>query len=194
MAYSESLAALARSAEAHGIALSVETPDGERSTVETIFGDALAAAIDEAGYPGGLEVPLSAEDLYLYPLAELEQRQIGYRTDANSGGRAPGWDQERYVIADWAANPVSIGRDGGLAYSVHGRGTWDYRPIAPDLGAFLSVLARWIDYYRGERGGKILDDDFEVLPEVARQVRQDVMEGLSEREADNFSDFLLGTI
>src|SRR6201999_3724592 len=103
MGYADSLAALVRSAKVHGVPVSLEKPGGdERGILIAIFGGALAEAIETAGYPGGIEIPLSTEELYLYPLAELEQRQAGYRTDARTGQASSGWDENRYVIADWA--------------------------------------------------------------------------------------------
>jgi hypothetical protein len=195
MTYTQALTALVRSAGTHDISAPLEALDnGERKIVAAIFGDTLAGEIADAGYPGGIEIPVSAEDLYLYPLAELEQRQAGYRTDGRTGEASPGWDESRYVIADWAANPVSIGRDGALAYSIHGRGSWHYHPIAPDLNAFLTALAHWIEYYQGERSGQILDADFEVAPEVTGDVLHKVVGNLPETEAKNFTDFLLGTV
>ncbi len=56
------------------------------------------------------------------------------------------------------------------------------------------MLARWIGYCSSDRSRKILDADFEVMPEVAGEVRQKVVNGLSETEAKNFSDFLLGIV
>jgi hypothetical protein len=195
MTYAESLATLVRTAQAHGVAVEIEQPGGDdRALLDAVFGASLAGEIADAGYPGGIEVPFAAEDFYLYPLAELEQRQAGYRTDARTGEASPDWDADRHVIGDWAANPVSIGGDGALAYAMHGRGGWEYRPIAPDLAAFLDVLARWIEYYRGARGGKILDADYEVAPEVRGEVDNQVTTGLPEAEAGNFADFLLGTV
>jgi hypothetical protein len=195
MTYAQGLTALIQSALTHDISVTLETPgDGERKIVATIFGDALAGELADGGYPGGIEIPLSAEDLYLYPLAELEQRQAGYRTDGRTGEASPGWDESRYVIADWAANPVSIGRDGALAYSIHGRGSWHYHPIAPDFDSFLTALAHWIDYHRGERSGQILDADFEVAPEIAGEVLHKVVGNLPETEAKNLTDLLLGTV
>jgi hypothetical protein len=195
MAYAHSLAALVQSAESHGILVSLEAPgDGEREILATIFGSALAKEIANAGYPGGIEIPTAAEDLYLYSLAELEQRQVGYRTDGRTAEASADWSKSRYVIADWTANPVSISRDGGLAYSTHGRGAWVYNPIAPDFGAFLRGLSHWIDYYCGERSGNILGADFEVAPEVAGDVLRKMAGVLPETEARNLTNFLLGTV
>jgi hypothetical protein len=195
MAYAQSLTALLRSAGNHDILVSLETPgDSEREILATIFGDALAKEIADAGYPGGIEIPLPAEDLYLYPLAELEQRQAGYRTDGRTGEASPGWDKSRYVIGDWAANPLSIGRDGGLAYSIHGQKTWVYSPIASNFSACLTALTHWIDYYCGERSGKILGTDFEVAPEITGEVLRKMGGNLPETEAQNLTDFLLGTV
>ncbi|OZI34260.1 hypothetical protein CAL29_12010 [Bordetella genomosp. 10] len=89
---------------------------------------------------------------------------------------------------------MSISHDGGLACSMHGQGAWRYNVVAPDLGAFLAALARWIDYYRGERSGRILDADFEVAPGIADEVLHKVCGGLPETEARNLADFLLGTV
>lgn len=194
MVYAKSLTELVRSAGGHGIPVSLESAGaGRRDIVAAVFGDALADEITDAGYPGGIEIPLAVEDLYIYPLDELQQRQVGYRSDGRTGMVCAGWDADRHVIADWAANPVSIDSGGGLAYSMHGRGEWIYFPIAPDLAAFLSALARWIDYCRGERAGRILDDDFELLPDITCEVLQRLSRDLSDVEAANFTRFLLGS-
>jgi hypothetical protein len=191
MAYAESLDALLRSTAAQNIPFKPEKLGGEESAaLDAVFGPTLARAIMDASYPGGLEAPVSAEELYLYPFAEIAQRQAGYRT----GTPSPDWDDGRYVIADWAANPVSIGSDGAIAYSIHGRDHWDHRPIAPDFAVFLDMLARWIDYFIGTREGGIFVADFDLAPEVPAEVRKHVLRGLLEAEAENFADLLLGTV
>ena len=114
------------------------------------------------------------EELYLYSLDELAGLQAGYRYDARTGEVSADWDASHYVIADWTANPISIGADGAIHYTCHGQGNWAYALIAPDLPGFFNLLAAWLRYFIVERGGNLFDDNFEV-DEATRDTVRDMI-------------------
>lgn len=117
MSYAEAIAEFVQAAAAAGIAVELGDPEGaEAELCATVLGDQLAAEIVATGYPGGCEIPWVAEELYIYSLTELRERQAGYRTDARTGVDQDDWDADRWVIADWTADPVSINGTGVIAY------------------------------------------------------------------------------
>lgn len=160
MTYTEAAQDLVRAGEEAGVPIALAPPG--QAVDRVIFGDALAREIEAAGYPAGAELPWVVEELYLYSLDELAGRQAGYRHDASTGEASADWDASHYVIADWTANPISIGVDGAIHYARHGQGNWTYALIAPDLPAFFNLLAAWLRYFIVERGGNLFNDNFEI--------------------------------
>lgn len=186
---------LVRAAREADVAISLAPPDGEAAAfAATVFGPTLAAEIARLGYPEPVELPWIAEEFNLYGLDELSERQAGYRTNARTGEPSEAWDMDRFVIADWAANPISIGPDGAIAYSRHGQGAWTYVRIARDLPAFLSLLAAWLRFFLAERGGELFDDNFEIADEIREAVRRDVLVDLDADDRDAALKFLLGEL
>ncbi len=196
MSYADALGELVRAAGEANIAVAPEKPHSDTAQFcETVFGSALAAEIAQLGYPKRVKVPWIVETLYLYGLDELSDQQAGYRFDARDGSPEVEWDADRFVIAAWTGNPVSIGQDGSICYSFHGAGTWTYTRIAPDLPAFLSLLAAWIRYFVAEHGGDLFDeddDDLEISQEMRAEIRRDVLGAAPEADRDAALAFLLG--
>lgn len=196
MSYADALADLIGAASETGIAIVLEKPQGDAARLcQTVFGPALAAEITQLGYPKTFDMPWIVEDLYFYGLDELSDRQAGYRFHGITGERIDAWPADRFVIAAWTGNPVSIGQDGSICYSFHGAGTWTYTRIAPDLPAFLSLLAAWIRYFVAEHGGDLFDeddDDLEISEEMRAEIRRDVLGAVPEADRDAALVFLLG--
>jgi hypothetical protein len=196
MSYADALADLIGAASETDLAIAPEKPEGEAARLcETVFGPTLAAEITQLGYPKTFDMPWVAEDLYFYGLDELSVRQAGYRFHGITGERIDAWPADRFVIAAWTGNPVSIGQDGSICYSFHGAGTWTYTRIAPDLPAFLSLLAAWIRYFVAEHGGDLFDeddDDLEISEEMRAEIRRDVLGAAQEADRDAALAFLLG--
>ncbi|WP_454719086.1 hypothetical protein [Caulobacter segnis] len=131
----------------------MERPEGDVARFcETVFVPPIAAEIARLGYPKRVEIPWIVETFYLYGLDDLSDRQGGYRFNGHTGVPSTSWDPDRFVIADWAADPVTVGSDGSVCYSVHGAGSWTYTRIAADLPAFLQLLATWIRYFVADHG------------------------------------------
>ena len=193
MTYEEAVQELVRAADDAGSPLILETPDGDVQSRPDIFGDALAGDIRKIGYPAEADMAWVAEDLTLFGLADLEDQQAGYRTDARNGQVSSGWDQDRYVIASWTANPISLGKDGAISYSRHGQGSWTYQRIAADLPQFFALLAAWLRYFAVERGGSIMDPDFEV-DEDGRTQALDIARQIAVDDAEKAARFLLGEL
>lgn len=169
MTYPEAVQDLVRAGAGAGVPIALAPPG--QAVDRDIFGDALAQKIEATGYPAGAELPWVVEELYLYSLEELAERQAGYRYDAATGEASTGWDASHYVIADWTANLISIGTDGAIHYARHGQGNWTYAPIAPDLPGFFNLLAACLRYFIVERGGDLFDDDFEINDATRNMVR-----------------------
>ena len=192
MSYPEAVDALVRSAAASGIEISLKPPQGEVSVFcEQVFGKPLAATIAGHGYPDGAELPWIVEDLYVYGLDELAERQAGYRTDASKSTPSAGWDITQFVIADWAANPVTIGQDGVVRHARHGMGAWTYTRIVADLPAFFVLLAAWLDYMR-DKADALYDDNFEVADTIRAEIRSKVLFMVDDADRDAACRFLLG--
>jgi hypothetical protein len=194
LTYSEAVRDLVQAGEEADAPIDLETPEPGEQFHRTVFGDALSDEIEAAGYPGGAELPWTVEDLYLYGLYELEEQQAGYRQDANTGAPSGGWESDRYVIADWAANPVSIAADGTISYARHGEGSWTHHRIAADLPSFFEMLARWLRYFVVEHSGSLFDENFEIAAEAREQVRRVVLQGIDAEMRDAAARFLLGEI
>ncbi|MDR7116594.1 hypothetical protein [Caulobacter sp. BE254] len=192
MSYADALADLIGAASETGIAIVLEKPQGDAARLcQTVFGPALAAEITQLGYPKTFDMPWIVEDLYFDGLDELSDRQAGYRFDGISGERIDAWPADRFVIADWAADPITVGPDGSVCYSVHGVGSWTYTRIAADLPAFLHLLATWIRYFVAEHGANLYDENSEVPEEIRAEIRRDVLGAVPEADKDAVLSFLL---
>jgi hypothetical protein len=190
MTYAEAAQNLVRAGAEAGVAITLPRPD--QAVDRAIFGDALAREIEAAGYPAGAELPCIVEELYFYPLNEVAGRQAGYRYDARTGEASADWDASHHVIADWAANPISIGADGAIHYARHGEGDWTYAPIAPDLSDFFDLLAAWLRYFMVERGGNLFDDDFSIDAATRDAVRDMIRKTTGLDDSDAALALLLG--
>lgn len=193
MTYSTARDELAAAADRHGLAYSIDRPvdDAAAALARDVFGPELAGTIASEGHLGGLEVPWTVEELYLYRLDEIETRQAGYRTDARTGAVSPDWDPGKWAIADWAANPVSIDRDGSIWYARHGMGSWTYKQVADDLERFTRALARWVELFVGG-DGDIFDEDDEIDPDKLRKIEETVLADLSPDSRAGFVAMLNG--
>jgi hypothetical protein len=194
VSYPDAVDALIRSAAASGVVASQNTPQGELAECcERVFGTTLANQIATHGYPDELELPWVAEELYVYGLNELSARQAGYRADARDGSPSADWDMAHFVIADWAANPITIAQDATVSYARHGVGAWIYCRIAPDLPTFFLLLAAWLDFLR-DNGGNLYDDNFEIPDKVRADIRLRVAGVLDEPDRDAACRFVLGEL
>ncbi|MBW8858373.1 MAG: hypothetical protein JF570_01180 [Caulobacter sp.] len=192
MSYADALADLIGAASETDLAIAPEKPEGEAARLcETVFGPALAAEIIQLGYPKTFDMPWIVEDLYFYGLDELSDRQAGYRFHGITGERIDAWPADRFVIAAWTADPVTVGPDGSVCYSVHGIGSWTYTRIAADLPAFLHLLATWIRYFVAEHGANLYDENSEVPEEIRAEIRRDVLGAVPEADKDAVLSFLL---
>jgi hypothetical protein len=193
--YADAVDDLVRAAGEADVAISLEQPQREvLAFAETVFGPAIAAEIAKLGYPEPAELPWIVEELYLYGLEELSDRQAGYRTDARTGEASAGWDKDRFVIADWTANPISVGPDGAICYSRHGEGAWTYIRIAEDLPTFLSMLAAWLRYFVVTRSANLFDENFEIADETRDEIRREVLGAVEKTDQDAALRFLLGEL
>lgn len=196
MSYADALADLVRAASETDLAILLEKPDGDSARLcETVFGPTLAAEIIQLGYPKTFHMPWIVEDLYFYGLDDLSERQAGYRFHGITGEPIAAWPADRFVIAAWTGNPVSVGQDGSICYSSHGAGTWTFARLAPDLPAFFTLLAAWIRYFVVEHGGELFDeddDDFVISEEMRAEIRSDVLSVVAQADRDAVLAFLLG--
>ena len=193
MSYSEALADLVHAAGETDVAVVLEKPQGDAARFcEKVFGPALAAEIARLGYPGNVQIPWTVEYLYVYGLETLAGDQAGYRYDSRTGEPDSLWAADRFVIAEWNGDPVSIGADGSICSSLHGVETWTYVRIAENLPAFFALLAAWLRYFVTARGGNLYDDDFQISEEIRAEIRRDVLGVVAEADRDAALAFLLG--
>jgi hypothetical protein len=192
MSYADALDDFVRTAGENGVAVTLEKPQGDVALFcETVFGPTITAEIARLGYPKKVAMPWIVETFNLYGLDELPARQGGYRFDGRTGAPSTHWDPDRFAIADWAADPVTIGSDGWVCYSRHGVGAWTYNRIAVDLPAFLKLLAAWIRYFVAEHDAELHDENCEVPEAIRAEIRRDILGGLPQAEQDAVLSFLL---
>lgn len=192
MPYLDAATTLASAAARADVALSLKMPEAEAvHVVDTVFGKPLADEIAAHGYPSDVELPWIVEELYVYDLDELSDRQAGYRVGVQDGRPVAGWDAGHYVIADWAANPVTVARDGSIHYARHGEGAWDYRRICADLPTFFLLLAAWLGHV-AEHGENLHDHNFDVPDDAREAVRRLVTGVVPEADQEAACSFLLG--
>jgi len=194
VAYFDSIQSLVSAATEANILILRETAENVTELHRRIFGEPLADDIASAGYPGGIAIPWTVEELLFYSLEDLPDRQAGYRCDANTNTPSVDWDADRYVLADWGANPISIGKDGTICYSRHGDGDWSYIPLAPDLPAFFTILAAWLRYFVVEKGSNLFDDNFEIAQDTRDALTSIVLAETSPEYRNAAMRFLLGEI
>jgi len=135
--------------------------------------------------------PGSSRPFIFYGLDDLSDRQGGYRFNGHTGAPSTSWDPDRFVIADWAADPVTVGADGSICYSGHGAGSWTYTRIAADLPDFLQLLATWIRYFVADHGADLHAENSEVPEDIRAEIRRDVLSAVSEADKDAALSFLL---
>lgn len=187
MRYEEALDNLKKAAKAASLNAAFQNYSSNTlHNLESVFSRSLLDEISEHGYPKGLIIPWTTDDLQIYGLDELMDHQVGYRLDAKSGQPSAFWKQDNYVIGDSGANPFSIGSTGVIFYSIHGLGTWDYTKVADDVAMFFDAVANWILFFKVERSGQIFDSNFEVSAEVFEGIREKVLSALSDDCRDGF--------
>jgi hypothetical protein len=102
------------------------------------------------------------------------------------------WDEGKYVIGDWAADPVSVDASGVVWHSIHGEGTWRSMQVAENTEQFLDTLARWMNYFVIDRGGRLFEDDVDEVSLAEKQdIVSDVLREHREHTAVNFLNLLL---
>lgn len=150
-----------------GIAFEATLPSviADRDAIGRLFGQDIVEAIQQCGTPGGVEVPGTAEDLFIYPLEEIAERQEGYRSDAVSGSGEEQWDGDHWVFANRSADPFTVGAGGRIFFSRHGQGAWSYAYLCANLLVFFDLVSAWIEFFVIDNQGQIVDEDFSVLPQ-----------------------------
>jgi hypothetical protein len=167
---------------------SIEHLVGDGGVYVNIFNPDHIMNIKTSGYIGNFTIKWPVERFFLYGLSDLIQKQEGYRTE--NGAADPNWDQEKYVIGDWAADPVSIDKSGSIWYSAHGEGTWSYRKISSSLEEFFISLSKWISYFLIQNNGKIRDEKRRIIPEKKIEIFSIVLGHLDDECKDGFTKFL----
>ena len=136
-----------------GIPYSTERASDQNKGYRDILNDQDLSNIEQFGYVGDVRLKWPVEQFYLYPLANLLKMQEGYRV--SDGIVDTHWDQAKYAIGDWAADPVSIDKSGSIWYAVHGEGEWSYDKLSNNLEEFIDTPRKWIEYFLIEHKGKI---------------------------------------
>lgn len=180
MTYADAIGELVAAAKTADVACPLEKP-GDDATALAVFGAALVAEMNVAGYPGGLRVPMFA-GTRLYAFSELERKQEGFRwfydRRTHTRSESATWPVRRYVIAERWADAVSF--DGEVFFTRRGADGCTHARLAPGLTSFFATIARWLAFQAGEADRR------------EQALRQHVLGGLAERNTSTFVDFLLG--
>lgn len=171
-----------------GIPYSTEHVSDLSKEYRDVFSDQDLREIRQFGYIGDVSIKWPVEQFYLYPLASLLNMQEGYRV--SNGVADTYWDQAKYVIGDWVADPVSIDKSGRIWYAVHGEGEWNYDKLSNNLEEFIDTLRKWIKYFSIENKGKIENEQRRITPEKKMEVQEIVLDSLDEECKKSFIKFL----
>jgi hypothetical protein len=123
--------------------------------------------------------PWYAEDVTLYAVSSLLQRQEGYRWVVGKRDRLlPGWNADWVVIGDvLGGDPIIAApkeRGTPLYWAMHGTGKWKPVRAAPSLARGAEALAGWLDVFRGDYGGNISDEDYVPRPDAIKAIKSRV--------------------
>lgn len=133
--------------------------------------DVLSEWYRRAG-PSEFEIPWSADWLTLYSVDELLECQVGYRWENEvNGKRFPEWKDSWLVIGDCSSDPIIAALDSEntpIYLARHGQGAWEPKLVAPSLGSFLSVVAKWMD--ATSSFGDLHDDEGVLKPEFVSEI------------------------
>ena len=124
-----------------------------------------------------------AVTLFIHGLPGLVEWQEGYRWEAGSRDRLdPEWKPQWVAIANWDGDPAIADTskpETPIYTAMHGEGTWEPKPIAPNLGAFLAAVGIWAEVVHGRFQGDITDEEFEMRADV-RKVLDAALEPILE--------------
>ena len=120
-----------------------------------------------------------AEDVTLYAVSSLLQRQEGYRWAVGKHEKLlPGWNADWVVIGDvMGGDPIIAApkeRGTPLYWAMHGAGKWKPVLAAASLAQGAEALAAWLDVFRGEYKGNISDKDFVPRPDAVKAIKSKV--------------------
>jgi hypothetical protein len=120
-----------------------------------------------------------AEDVTLYAISNLLQRQEGYRWAVGKHDKLlPGWEADWVVIGDvMGGDPIIAApkeRGTPIYWAMHGAGKWKPVRAAASLAQGAEALAEWLDVFRGEFGGNISDADFVPRPDAIKAIKSRV--------------------
>lgn len=134
-----------------------------------------------------IEIDWSAEQLTLYGIQSIVERQRGYEnlTRKPKGNWEPNWVaigdiHGDPIICDTSLSPCQI------LYSRHGQGSWETRPLACSLNIFSKSLTIWCETYFVKFNKKILDDDFEVNHSFKTALSDALSTVLTDEERETF--------
>lgn len=111
--------------------------------------------------PTSLETSWTADSLVVFGSRELAKAQEGLAL----GPADLSW-QNRIAVGSICNNPISFSLDpgGGIHYSIHGQGDWEFEELAPDLHTLANCLGEWCKLYRSN-SGNIFDAQWNIRPE-----------------------------
>ena len=124
------------------------------------------------GVPEG-SIPWFAEDLILFSADSLVPNQGGYRFHGITEARLDSWPGEWLVIGEVSGDPLiaHLNRaDTPISTAVHGTGKWEPMLLAPNLAAFLHVLALRIEVCCGEFAMDLFDSNEVLRPDVRERL------------------------
>lgn len=82
--------------------------------------------------PVDISIDTGANPIFIPSLANLWERQAGYRWNGLSGEEIEDWDPEWIVVADEGADPY-VFYQGKILFGFHGDGSWDFEEEYPDI-------------------------------------------------------------
>lgn len=134
--------------------------------------------------PDGLTIPTTGNPFEIVPLAQLWNRQAGYRWHGLSGERLADWRDEWLVVADQGGDPFILDwTTGAVLHARPGEAVWKPEPMFADVFVMALVLGT-IGTVHEEGGEEIYDEEFEVRPEWQAALRARLAPILGETAAN----------
>ena len=141
--------------------------------LQTLYPDVSLGLVDEIYHPiGTVEFTINwpIGPLRVYPQDQLSKCQDGYGWTFDKPNKA--WDFNKLVIADLAADPISLDVNTGKIYhSVHGMRSWTFDEICPDFEHYLKLLLHWVNVYYGTYNGNLFDDDLGITDNTLNAIQ-----------------------
>ncbi|UXN03906.1 hypothetical protein [Bartonella sp. HY406] len=138
--------------------------------------------ISEFGYFSSFTLNCNSNGVDFYDLNKILKMRKFFDLDV----------KEYLVIADASGDPIAIGKDCNLYWSIHGGGEADFNKIATSLEDFFATLTIFATFYFGNFKRNIDNEDHGINWDKYKIIKNAIINnGTEEDVADNFLHCML---